>query len=192
MSIKQRWLLFGELIGLNKKIIAVSILFLMALAAVITPLEVYGQNTNLGVGILQITPSSATAPVGTSVNVQGTIYTSNGTYQIIFDKAVVVENVSEGYYVNVNFTVPELPSGGYALILRDVDINVNSSSQTFTITTGYSIIPVPSSIQEGNSLTLDVSVTGGQSNTAYSIQRYCCASKSAWNCILKNGFVRNR
>ena len=167
MSIKQRWLLFGELIGLNKKIIAVSILFLMAFAAVITPLEVYGQNTNLGVGILQITPSSATASVGTSVNVQGTIYTSNGTYQIIFDKNVVVENVSEGYYVNVNFTVPELPSGSYALILRDVGVNVNSTTSTFTITTGYSIIPVPSSIQEGNSITLDVSVTGGESNTAY-------------------------
>ncbi len=138
----------------------------MALAAVITPLEVYGQNTNLGVGILQITPSSATASVGTSVNIQGTIYTSNGTYQIIFDKNVVVEKVSEGYYVNVNFTVPELPSGAYALILRDVGINVNST-QTFTITTGYSITPVSSSIQEGNSLTLTVSVTGGKSDTSY-------------------------
>jgi hypothetical protein len=151
---------------LNKKIIAVSILFLVALAAVITPLEVYAQNTNLGVGILQITPSSATAPVGTSVNIQGTIYTSNGSYQIILGQTVVVSAVSEGYYVNTNFTVPELPSGAYALILRDVDINVNST-QSFTVTTGYSISSVPSSIQEGNSLTLNVSVTGGQIGTSY-------------------------
>ncbi len=138
----------------------------MALAAVITPLEVYAQNTNLGVGILQITPSSATAPVGTSVNIQGTIYTSNGSYQIILGQTVVVSAVSEGYYVNTNFTVPELPSGAYALILRDVDINVNST-QSFTVTTGYSISSVPSSIQEGNSLTLNVSVTGGQIGTSY-------------------------
>jgi hypothetical protein len=151
---------------LNKKIIAVSILFLMALAAVITPLEVYAQNTNLGVGILQITPSSATGPVGTSVNIQGTIYTSNGSYQIILGQTVVVSAISEGYYVNTNFTVPELPSGAYALILRDVDINVNST-QSFTVTTGYSISSVPSSIQEGNSLTLNVSVTGGQIGTSY-------------------------
>ena len=41
--------------GLNKKIIAVSILFLMAFAAVFTPLQVYAQNTNLGVSI---TPSN--------------------------------------------------------------------------------------------------------------------------------------
>ena len=47
----------GEQSGLNKKIIAVTILFLMAFAAVITPLEVYAQNTNLGVNIIQITPS---------------------------------------------------------------------------------------------------------------------------------------
>ena len=46
----------GVLSGLNKKIIAVSILFLMAFAAVYAPLQVYAQNTNLGVSILQITP----------------------------------------------------------------------------------------------------------------------------------------
>ncbi|HLN88456.1 MAG TPA: hypothetical protein VK253_00145, partial [Candidatus Binatia bacterium] len=116
---------------MEKKIIAVSILFVIALAAVFTPLEVYAQNTNLGVGILQITPTSASGPVGTNVNIQGTIYTSNGTFQLILGTAVVVSKTAEGYYVNANFTIPELPSGSYALILRDVDINVNST-QTFT------------------------------------------------------------
>ena len=55
----------GALSGLNKKIITVTILFLIAFATVFTPLEVLAQNTNLGVSILQITPSTATEPVGT-------------------------------------------------------------------------------------------------------------------------------
>jgi Carboxypeptidase regulatory-like domain len=151
---------------LDKKIIVVTIIFLMAFAAVFTPLEVYAQNTNLGVSILQITPTEATGPVGSSVNIQGTIYTSNGSYQMILDKTVVSSGTSDGYYVNGNFTVPELPSGVYALTLRDVDINVNSTQQ-FTVTTGYSVNVTPSSIKEGNSLTLIVSVTGGQSGVSY-------------------------
>ena len=74
MSIKLMMAIYlGEQSGLNKKIVTVSILFLMALAAVFAPLDVFAQNTNLGVSILQITPSSATGPVGSSVNVHGTI-----------------------------------------------------------------------------------------------------------------------
>lgn len=156
----------GEQSGLNKKIITVSILFLMAFAAVFTPLEVYAQNTNLGVTIIQLTPSTATGPVGTSVNIQGTIYISNGSYQIVLGKTVVTSGTSDGYYVNANFIVPELPSGTYALTLRDVGININST-QSFTVTTGYSVNPIPALVQEGNSLTLNVSVTGAQSGTSY-------------------------
>ena len=159
----------GAQIGLNKKIIAVSILFLMALAAVVTPLEVYAQSTNLGVTILQITPSTATGPVGSSVNIQGAIYTKNGSYQLFLGKTVVVSSTSEGFYVNKNFTVPELPSGAYALILRDVAININFSS-AFTVVTGYSINAVPSSVQEGSSVALTVSVTGGQSGKSYNAE----------------------
>jgi len=155
----------GAQIGLNKKIITVSILFLITLAAVVTPLEVYAQ-TNIGVAIIQITPSTATGPVGTSVNIQGSIYTKNGSYQLILGKTVVATSISEGYYVNRNFTVPELPSGPYALILRDVAININYSS-AFSVSTGYMINAIPSSVQEGNSITLNVSVTGGQTSTSY-------------------------
>ncbi|HEX7481883.1 MAG TPA: hypothetical protein VF350_00255, partial [Candidatus Bathyarchaeia archaeon] len=152
---------------MNKKIIAVSILFLMAFAVVFAPLEVLAQNTNLGVSILQITPSSATGPVGSSVNVIGTIYVSNGSYQIVMGKTVVSSGKADGYYVDSNFTVPELPVGAYALTLTDLGINVNSTQQ-FTITTGYSITAAPSSVQEGNNLALTVSITGAQSGISYS------------------------
>ena len=139
----------------------------MAFVAVATPLEVYAQNTNLGVNIIQVTPTSTTGPVGTTVIVQGTIYNSNSSYQIILGQTVVVSGTSEGYYVNANFTVPEMPSGTYSLILRDVGINVNST-QSFTVSTGYSINAVPSSVQEGNSLTFNISVTGSPTGTSYS------------------------
>jgi hypothetical protein len=151
---------------LNKKIIAVSILFLMAFTLVFAPLEVLAQNTNLGVSILQITPSSATGPVGSSVNVIGTIYVSNGSYQIVMGKTVVSSGKAEGYYVDANFTVPELPVGPYALTLTDLGINVNSTQQ-FTVTTGYAITAATASVQEGNSLTLTVSITGAQSGISY-------------------------
>jgi hypothetical protein len=52
------------------------------------------------------------------------------------------------------------------VILRDAAINVNYSS-TFTVTTGYTINASPSTVQEGNSLTLNVSVTGGKPGTSY-------------------------
>jgi hypothetical protein len=152
---------------LNKKIITVSILFLMAFAVVFAPLEVLAQNTNLGVSILQITPSSATGPVGSSVNVIGTIYVSNGSFQILMGKTVVSSGKADGYYVDVNFTVPELPVGPYALTLTDLGINVNSNKQ-FTVTTGYAIAAAPSSVQEGNSLALTVSISGAQSGISYS------------------------
>ncbi len=138
----------------------------MAFAAVITPLAVNAQNTNLGVTIITVTPTDATGTVGTAATVQGTIYTSNGTYQIIVGSTVVTSGISQGYYVYANFSVPELPAGTYSLILRDVDINVNSTQQ-FTINTGYSVNSVPSSVQEGNSLVLNVSVTGGTIGTSY-------------------------
>jgi hypothetical protein len=156
----------GAKIGLNQKIITVAILLVLAIAAVIMPLEVFAQNTNLGVTIIQMTPSEGTGSVGSKVNIIGTIYTSNGSYQVVFGKVVVDSGKAEGYYVNSNFTVPELPSGGYSIILQDVDINVNSS-QSFTVSTGYSITPVPASLQEGNSLSLTVSVTGGIAGVSY-------------------------
>jgi hypothetical protein len=152
---------------LNRKIIAVTLIVLMSFAAAFTPLElVFGQDQNIGVNIYAVSPESLTGPVGLSVNVQGSINTANGAYQIVFDKSIVASGTSEGYYVNANFMVPEVPSGAYALILRDAKININSTQQ-FTVTTSYSVKAVPSSLQEGNSVVLNVTVTGGQPTASY-------------------------
>ena len=152
---------------MNKKIITGTILFIMAFAAVVTPIEVYAQNTNLGVNLLQITPSEATGPVGSSVNVIGTLYTSNGSYQLFVGRTLVASGKSQGYYVETNFIVPQLLSGPYALILRDVAININSTKQ-FTVTTNYAVNAVSPSVQEGSNVVLNVTVSGGKLGTSYS------------------------
>ncbi|HZW82155.1 MAG TPA: carboxypeptidase-like regulatory domain-containing protein [Candidatus Deferrimicrobium sp.] len=152
---------------MNKKITTVSVVLLITFFLLAIPIEVYAQNTNLGVTILQLTPKTGTGIVGSQVNLQGTIYQSNGTYQVIFGKVVVDSGVAQGYYVNSNFTVPELPSGTYSLILRDESVNVNTS-QSFSISTAYLITPSSASLQEGDSVSLTVSVTGGQTGTSYS------------------------
>lgn len=156
----------GEQSGLNNKIVALTILVFISFAAVTAPLGVLAQNTNIGVQIYQISPSSASASVGTLVNVLGSIHTPNSTYQLVLGRTVVASGTAQGYYVDANFTVPESLSGPYALVLRDTAININSSQQ-FTITTGYAVNSVPDSIQEGNSLKLNVSVTGAQAGASY-------------------------
>jgi hypothetical protein len=174
--------LSGEQSGLNKKIGAVTLLVLMSLAVALTPIAiVFGQNS-LGVEILQVAPASSSniyngqsqynGTVGQAFNLQGTIYNANSSYQIILGTTVVASGNTypEGYYVNTNFTVPEVPSGSYDLILRDVAANVNSTGTTpesFEVFTNYSINAVPSQTQEGSSVVLTVTVTGGDSNTAY-------------------------
>jgi hypothetical protein len=162
---------------LNKKIVAVTLLVLMSFAVALAPSDhVFGQNQNLGVSILQVSPagsnitngtSTLTGTVGYALNLQGTIYTSNGTYQVIFANQVVASGTSYGYYVNANFSVPEVPSGTYALRLRDGTVNVNSTEDDFQVTTLYSINAVPSKVQEGSSVVFNVAVTGGNPTTAY-------------------------
>ena len=169
--------LSGEQSGLNKKIVAVPLLVLMSFAVALTPSDhVFGQNQNLGVTIYQVSPagsnvsngtSTLTGPVGYALNLQGTIYTSNGAYQVIFANQVVASGTSNGYYVNANFSVPEIPSGTYALRLRDVPVNVNSTEDDFQVTTVYSINAVPSQVQEGSSVVFNVAVTGGNPTVAY-------------------------
>ncbi len=137
---------------------------MLAFAATVVPLDVLAQSSDVNVYIGEVSPTAGT--VGSPVNVQGSIYTPNGTYQVVVGKTLVATGTSSGYYVNANFTVPELPAGTYALILQDKAINVNHSSQ-FAVQTGYAIKAVPSSVQEGSTVNLNVSVTGGVMGVSY-------------------------
>ena len=149
----------------------------MSIAVAIAPVGlVFGQNQNLGVSIIQLTPAGSapiagqtttSGSVGDSLNLQGTIYQSNGQYQVIFASQVVASGSAQGYYVNANFSVPQVPSGTYALRLRDLSANINSTENDLQIQTNYTISAVSALIQEGSSIVLNVEVTGGTVGASY-------------------------
>jgi len=141
------------------------ILFILGLTAPVLP--VMGQ---IGSQIEQIFPSSATGAVGTAVNIIGSIDTANGQYKIFFGNTLVVTANAQGSAANAGFYVPENPAGTYTITLQDVTINSNATKD-FTLTVSYSVAPniptAPLQLQEGNSMSLNVSVTGGQPSAAY-------------------------
>jgi len=141
----------------------------MSSAFLFMPLSlVLGQ---LGVNIYLVSPQEQ-GVVAQNVNLQGTINTKNGAYQIWFGNKLVVSNNSEGYYVNANFTIPALSGGAYSIILRDVAQNVNAT-QGFSVIPAYYIKPLvpssPAQLQEGSNVVLTASLTGGQPNTEYPV-----------------------
>jgi hypothetical protein len=155
----------------NRKAVTAVLLVMMSAAFLLMPLSmVSGQ---LGVYIYQVTPSDLTGTVGQAVNVQGTIDTSNGPYQLFFGSSLVVNNTADGFYVNANFSIPETTGGNYTITLMDVTENVNAT-QEFTVQTAYSVkasvASAPNLLQEGSSVTLNVSVTGGQASVAVNPQ----------------------
>jgi hypothetical protein len=168
---------------LNKKIISAVILIFMSLAVALTPFaNVLGQNTQLGVSIIQVVPASEAnsliqvasvynGSAGQPFNVKGTIYSSNGTYNIIMGNTIVSSGTAQGYYVNTNFTVPQLPGGDYNFLIEDIKQgNLNSTGSTpeqFLITPGYSVTPASSYNQEDSVVGLTVSITGGNSGLSY-------------------------
>jgi len=150
-----------------KKKAAFTLLILMSVAFLFTPLSlILGQ---LGVNIYLVNPEEE-GVVGQSVNLQGTIDTTNGEYEIWFGNKLVVSNSSEGYYVNTNFSIPALSEGDYTIKLRDVKKNVNDT-YPFTVLMAYYIEALepssPKQLQEGSDVVLNVKLTGAQSGTSY-------------------------
>ena len=151
---------------MKKEALAFTLLLLLGISLFVPFSIVSGQ---LGVNIYLVTPTQGVA--GQFVNVQGTIDTTNGTYEVYMGGRLVTTNKSEGYYVNANFTAPELPASDYTITLRDVAKKQNAT-ETFTLSMGYSIVaitpPSPKQLQEGSSVVLNVTLTGAKSGTAYS------------------------
>ncbi len=154
----------------------------MFLTVAFTPLAaVLGQSSNsLGVEILQVAPISSSSIVtgqsqyngtaGQAFNLEGTIYNSNSSYQVLIGSDVVASGTSSGYLVDANFSVPYLSAGSYDMTLIDVALGVNSTGTTpesFEVLTGYYISAVPSQAQEGSNMAITVTVTGGAASTDY-------------------------
>ncbi|MGB9915260.1 MAG: carboxypeptidase-like regulatory domain-containing protein [Candidatus Bathyarchaeales archaeon] len=150
-----------------KEKVTSAFIILMFIALFLMPLPLVRAQT--GVNIYLVSPQGQ-GTVAQSVNLQGTIDTSDGKYEIWFGNKLVVSNNSKGYNVNANFTIPELPSGTYTITLRDVAKNVNAT-QNFNVIPAYYIKaiepPAPVLLQQGNFVTLNVTLTGGQPNTQY-------------------------
>jgi len=135
----------------------------MASAALSTPFSAVAQEGSK-VDIIELT--SAGGVKGDVITLKGTLATSGGTYQLFLGGILVASGKANGYNVYTNFTIPELPSAMYELTLRDVRLNQNCTGP-FTVRTGYIASASPSAIQEGESITITVYLTGGVLGDSY-------------------------
>jgi hypothetical protein len=151
---------------LNKTAYAALLVALVGVSLILIALPPAGGQ--LGLNILQVQPTEAAARQ--TVNVQGTINTSNGPYRLFLGNTLVTMGNAEGFYVNANFTVPEIPGGTYTMILRDSTTNQMANSN-FIVKTGYFITPMipasPEQLQEGDDVAINVTVAGGLPDMTY-------------------------
>lgn len=152
---------------MKEKAVAVALLILFSVFFLFRPL--YVVTGQLGVNIYLVNPEEE-GVAGEIVNLQGTIDTTNGRYQIWFDEILAITSNSEGYYVNQNFTLPSLPEGGYVITLRDVTTNRNATYD-FSLKLAYYIeaaLPSsPAQLQEGDDVVLNLTIAGVQSSTTH-------------------------
>ncbi|MGQ9550944.1 MAG: carboxypeptidase-like regulatory domain-containing protein [Candidatus Bathycorpusculaceae bacterium] len=150
------------------KVPAVALLILLASASVFALLMPIAEAAD--VEITSVSPSSQQGKVGEEIRVTGTINTTDGRYQIWFGSDLVADKTASGNSVDLNFTVPELPGGDYNITLVDVGRNLNATTW-FYLETAYYIEAVtpelPRLLQEGDSVVLNVTVTGGEPDTVY-------------------------
>jgi hypothetical protein len=159
---------YGSKSGLKKKAVTVPLLIALSLTFLFMPLYIVSGQT--GSMIDYFVPTSQAGKVGDPVRIIGSMDTANGAYQIWFGNKLVASNTSIGYSVDAGFTVPELPGGNYTITLRDVSRNANATKEFSVITAYYveALVPSPpAQLQEGSSVVLNVTLTGGRPSTVY-------------------------
>ncbi len=161
---------------MKPKAATISVVILMSIAILFVPLSQVKGQSPYGVALLQITQQGgftgiASATVDEPVTVIATLDTYSGPYELWWGDTRVDQGVSSGYYVSSNFTVPEGPAGNYTITIVDVSNNNLNTTETFPVVIQYSakaIVPsAPAQLQEGSTVVLNVTVTGGEPNTAY-------------------------
>jgi hypothetical protein len=152
----------------NSKVAAAALFITVVTLSLITP--ILPSKGQIGTQIEQVFPTSLTGVVGQSASVIGSIDTTNGTFQVYFGTILVATGTAQQYSVSATFTIPETPAGTYTITLRDKQLNSNATKD-FTLNIAYYAEPTvpaaPAQLQEGNTLVLNVTITGGQPNTAY-------------------------
>jgi hypothetical protein len=177
---------------LNQKAITITLLTIMGaslLFASISNPQVLGQSP-YGLRIFYITAQGGYEPlqnatVGQPVSLLASVVTSNGSYRLYFNNKLIESSTSQGYYIDSNFTMPEVPLGTYDFILTDVAINQNTTL-SLPILTAFSAKPTsvptsPSQLAEGSSVALNVTVLGGSPNTSYGAEIRVVSPNSVLN-----------
>jgi len=165
-----------ETASLKQKAITITVATVICLALIVLPLSPVslGQGP-LGFGIIQITEQGGftaitSGNVDDPITVAAVMNTANGSYRVWFNETLVDTGTSVGYFINSNFSVPALPTGNYNITLMDVTLNINTTAE-FALETAYGIkalVPqAPAQLQEGSTVVLNVTVTGGLPNTEY-------------------------
>jgi len=118
--------------------------------------------------IISLDPPSG--HVNATVQLTANISTVNGTFQVVFDEFNVTSGDATGNNVEASFVVPDAVAGSHNVTVIDTTTK-EKDSRTFTVTTAYYLevpkIEPPAQRQESDSAPINVTITGGESNTTY-------------------------
>jgi len=139
-----------------------TVMLVLTVFSQLVSLQVYAAD----VRIVSISPVTRTGKVGEPITLIGTINTTNGMYEVLFNSTKVAWGYAIENSVNCSFAVPQLPGGNYTVTLRDVNASINSPPSWFYIETAYNIKvdkpQYPTQFQEGTTtINITVSITGG-------------------------------
>jgi hypothetical protein len=118
--------------------------------------------------IISLTPSSGY--VETTVQLVANISKVNGAYVVQFNGENVTSGTATENDVNASFSVPHAPEGTHNVTIIDTATGENDTT-TFEILISYSFKPAvpesPTLLQENETVTISINMTGGQSNYTY-------------------------
>jgi hypothetical protein len=118
--------------------------------------------------IISLDPSSG--HVNATVQLTANISTSNRGFSVMFDELNITSGNATGNNVDASFVVPDAAAGPHNVTVIDTT-TAEKDSRTFTVTTAYYLevprIDPPGQRQESDSVPINVTITGGESNTTY-------------------------
>jgi hypothetical protein len=141
--------------------------------------------------IISLSPSSGT--VNETVQLTANISTSNGGFSVMFDELNITSGTATGNSVNASFVVPDAVTGAHNVTVIDM-ATAENDSETFTVTIAYYLdvpkVDAPGQRQEGDSVPINVTITGGESNTTYvanvTVERpYNTVNNASYTAMLK-------